>query len=525
MALERTFSIVKPDGVSRNLIGDVYSRFEKAGLRIVAARMTHLSQREAEAFYGVHRERPFFEDLVRYMTSGPVMLQVLEGENAIAKNREIMGATDPKKAAPGTIRADLAESIERNVVHGSDASDTATERNCVLLQRHGAARARVIARFECLYVGRSSTTERVNLLGLTLPGMEAFVREEFDSKPFRARQLMNWIYKRGEARIGNMTDLAKDFRAQLAGARGNQTAGNRDRTKLDGRYAQMAAARRFVSRPSRWCSSRRPTAARCASPARWAACSTARSARPRSRASTAISRRLKSSARCGCAKQQLGFQAGGDRIITNIVLMGMGEPLANFRNVVPAMRIFMEDLCLDISRRRVTLSTSGLVPQIYKLGRRDQLRAGRVAARAKRRASQRTGADQPQAPDCRAAGSVLALPRRTKRPQRHLRIRDARRRERFSRAGARTRAAAGRPPRQGQPHSVQSVSRHALSSARRRWRSSASATSSCARGLIATIRRTRGDDIDAACGQLVGRVQDRTTVRLGQKLISVAVEP
>ena len=125
MALERTLSIVKPDGVGRNLIGEVYRRFETAGLSIIAARMLWLSEREAEGFYAVHRERPFFKDLVRYMTSGPVMVQVLEGENAIARNREIMGATDPKKAAPGTIRADLALSIEQNVVHGSDAPETA----------------------------------------------------------------------------------------------------------------------------------------------------------------------------------------------------------------------------------------------------------------------------------------------------------------------------------------------------------------------------------------------------------------
>ena len=125
MALERTLSIVKPDGVARNLIGEVYRRFEQAGLRVVAARMVHLSQREAEGFYAVHRERPFFKDLVQYMTSGPVMVQVLEGENAILKNREIMGATDPKKAAPGTIRADLAASIEENVVHGSDSAENA----------------------------------------------------------------------------------------------------------------------------------------------------------------------------------------------------------------------------------------------------------------------------------------------------------------------------------------------------------------------------------------------------------------
>jgi nucleoside-diphosphate kinase len=125
MALERTLSIVKPDGVARNLIGDVYRRFEQAGLRIIAARMLHLTTAQAETFYEVHRERPFYRDLVRYMSSGPVIAQVLEGEEAIARNRDIMGATDPKRAAPGTVRADLAESIEANVVHGSDAPETA----------------------------------------------------------------------------------------------------------------------------------------------------------------------------------------------------------------------------------------------------------------------------------------------------------------------------------------------------------------------------------------------------------------
>jgi nucleoside-diphosphate kinase len=125
MALERTLSIVKPDGVAANQIGEVYRRFEAAGLRIIAARMLHLSVAQAEAFYAVHRERPFYKDLVRYMSSGPVIAQVLEGEDAIVKNRDLMGATDPKKAAAGTIRADLAKSIEANVVHGSDAADTA----------------------------------------------------------------------------------------------------------------------------------------------------------------------------------------------------------------------------------------------------------------------------------------------------------------------------------------------------------------------------------------------------------------
>jgi len=125
MALERTFSIVKPDGVARDLIGQVYGRFEKAGLRIVAARMLQLTKAQAEGFYAVHKARPFFNDLVAYMTSGPIIAQVLEGESAVLKHREIMGATDPKKAAPGTIRADLAESIEHNVVHGSDSAENA----------------------------------------------------------------------------------------------------------------------------------------------------------------------------------------------------------------------------------------------------------------------------------------------------------------------------------------------------------------------------------------------------------------
>jgi len=127
VAIERTLSIIKPDGVQKNLIGEVYRRFEQAGLRIVAARMLHLTKAQAEAFYAVHRERPFYKDLVSYMTTGPVIAQVLEGENAVEAHRRIMGATDPKKADPGTIRRDFAASIEENVVHGSDAVETARQ--------------------------------------------------------------------------------------------------------------------------------------------------------------------------------------------------------------------------------------------------------------------------------------------------------------------------------------------------------------------------------------------------------------
>ncbi|MFZ5533640.1 MAG: nucleoside-diphosphate kinase [Pseudomonadota bacterium] len=125
MPLERTLSIIKPDAVAKNVIGQIYGRFEQAGLRIVAARMMQLSQKEAEGFYAVHRERPFFKDLVAFMISGPVMVQVLEGEDAIARHRALMGATDPKKAEPGTIRADFADSIDANAVHGSDSAETA----------------------------------------------------------------------------------------------------------------------------------------------------------------------------------------------------------------------------------------------------------------------------------------------------------------------------------------------------------------------------------------------------------------
>lgn len=125
MAVERTLSIIKPDAVAKNVVGDIYSRFEKAGLRVIAARMEHMTRAEAEGFYDVHRERPFFKALVDFMISGPVMIQVLEGDNAVAKHRDIMGATDPKKAEAGTIRADFADSIDENAVHGSDSLDNA----------------------------------------------------------------------------------------------------------------------------------------------------------------------------------------------------------------------------------------------------------------------------------------------------------------------------------------------------------------------------------------------------------------
>ena len=211
MALERTLSIVKPDGVSRNLIGEVYRRFEKAGLSIIAARMMHLSQREAEGFYAVHRERPFFKDLVKYMTSGPVIVQVLEGENAIAKNREIMGATDPKKAAPGTIRADSRRASSRTWCTAPTRRRPPPSRSRTSSARRSCTRAADAAR--CTHVMNSPA--QTNLLGLAACRAGGVRGASLGSKPFRARQLMNWVYKRGEGSFANMTDLAKDFRAQL----------------------------------------------------------------------------------------------------------------------------------------------------------------------------------------------------------------------------------------------------------------------------------------------------------------------
>jgi nucleoside-diphosphate kinase len=136
MAVERTLSIIKPDAVAKNVVGEIYSRFEKAGLKVIAAKMARLSRGDAEGFYAVHKGRPFFNDLVEFMISGPVMIQVLEGENAIQKNRDLMGATDPKKAAAGTIRADFAQSIDANAVHGSDAPETARDEVAYFFPQH-----------------------------------------------------------------------------------------------------------------------------------------------------------------------------------------------------------------------------------------------------------------------------------------------------------------------------------------------------------------------------------------------------
>ena len=191
MGVERTLSIIKPDAVAKNVIGEIYSRFEAGGLKIVAAQHAcDLSQADAEGFYAVHRGRPFFNDLVKFMVSGPVMVQVLEGEDAIKKNRELMGATDPKKAEKGTIRADFAESIDANAVHGSDAPETAA-----------VEIAYFFPSLQYLFPIKhhaGSAYMSVNLLDFDAKALAGFCAE-IGEKPFRAKQLLRWIHRFGEA--------------------------------------------------------------------------------------------------------------------------------------------------------------------------------------------------------------------------------------------------------------------------------------------------------------------------------------
>src|SRR5262245_18698745 len=209
MAIERTLSIIKPDAVAKNVIGQIYARFEGAGLKVIAARMMQLSRAEAEAFYAVHKARPFFNDLVTFMISGPVMIQVLEGEGAILKNRDLMGATDPKKAAPGTIRADFAQSIDANAVHGSDAPETAHVEiayffsGTELCPRRGDATV--------------VTATKVNLLDYDRNGLRELFAQ-LGEKPYRAEQVMKWIYHRHVTDFVAMTDVGKAPRDTLEAA-------------------------------------------------------------------------------------------------------------------------------------------------------------------------------------------------------------------------------------------------------------------------------------------------------------------
>jgi 23S rRNA (adenine2503-C2)-methyltransferase len=366
----------------------------------------------------------------------------------------------------------------------------------------------------------SPTESRTNLLGLPRAALEAFVAE-LGSKPFRARQLMNWMYKRGEGSIESMTDLAKDFRAQLI-----------ERAEI--RTPEIVTVKRSADDTCKWLlradSSQAFEMVFIPEPGRGTLCISSQvgCALDCSFCSTAqqgFNRNLTTAEIVGqvwLAKRELGFQAGGDRIVTNVVLMGMGEPLANFRNVVPALRILLDDFGFDLSRRRVTLSTSGLVPQIYKLAEEtnvalavslhapdDELRSELVPINRK----------HPIAELLEACWHYIDEQNGRSVTFEYVML------EGVNDSPAQARALAQRL--KGHPAKVNLIPFNPFPGTRytrspppviQRFRDEL-----IQRGVLATIRKTRGDDIDAACGQLAGRVIDRTTVRLGSKVIGVAI--
>jgi 23S rRNA (adenine2503-C2)-methyltransferase len=367
----------------------------------------------------------------------------------------------------------------------------------------------------------SPATSRTNLLGLPRAALETFVAD-LGSKPFRARQLLNWVYKRGEGSIANMTDLAKDFRAQLAEVAEIRTPDivtmqhSSDGTRKWKLSADSSQAFEMVFIPEKdrgtlCISSQVGCLLDCSF------CSTAQQGFNRNLTTAEIVGQV------WLAKKELGFEAGGDRIVTNVVLMGMGEPLANFRNVVPAVRILMDDYGFDLSRRRVTLSTSGLVPQIYKLAEEtnvalavslhapdDELRSELVPINRK----------HPIAELLEACWHYIDEQNGRSVTFEYVMLENVN----DSPAQARALAALLR----GHPAKVNLIPFNPFPGTR--YRRSSQETihkfrdELIQRGVLATIRKTRGDDIDAACGQLAGRVIDRTTVRLGNKTFGVAVQ-
>jgi len=367
----------------------------------------------------------------------------------------------------------------------------------------------------------SPDKSRTNLLGLPRAALETFVAE-LGSKPFRARQLLNWVYKRGEGAIANMTDLAKDFRAQLAEVAEIRTPDivtmqlSSDGTRKWMLSADSSQAFEMVFIPEKdrgtlCISSQVGCILDCSF------CSTAQQGFNRNLTTAEIVGQV------WLAKKELGFEAGGDRIVTNVVLMGMGEPLANFRNVIPAVRILMDDYGFDLSRRRVTLSTSGLVPQIYKLAEEtnvalavslhapdDELRSELVPINRK----------HPIAELLEACWHYIDEQNGRSVTFEYVML------EGVNDSPAQARALAALL--KGHPAKVNLIPFNPFPGTRykrsprvviERFRDEL-----IQRGVLATIRRTRGDDIDAACGQLAGRVIDRTTVRLGNKTFGVVVQ-
>ena len=502
MAIERTLSIIKPDAVAKNVIGKIYSRFESNGLKIVAAKMAWLSPQEAGQFYGVHKERPFFKDLVAFMISGPVMIQVLEGESAIAKNRELMGATDPKKADAGTIRADFAESIDANAVHGSDAPETAAVEIGFLLPRH-----------ERLQRPLSNSRMTVNLLDFDAEGLTAWFAEQGE-KPFRAKQVLRWIHRSGVADFDAMTDIAKSLREKLkAKAVVAPPTVVSDKLSDDGTRKFLidvgngnAVETVFIPEDDRGtlCIS---TQAGCALDC--AFCSTGKQGFNRNLTVAEIIGQL------WLANNAMGAVHGDERVISNVVLMGMGEPLANFENSVTALRLMLDDNAYGLSRRRVTVSTSGLVPVMDRLGDEcpvalavslhapnDKLRDQLVPINQKYPLKELMAACRrylDKAPRDFITFEYIMLD--------GINDSDAHARELL--ALVKTvhckfnlipfNPFPGSPFRRSPAERVRRFADILMRA-----------------GIVTTTRKTRGDDIDAACGQLAGQVQDKTRRTAGR---------
>ena len=488
MTIERTLSIIKPDAVKKNAIGRILARFEAAGLRIVAARMMHLSRAEAEGFYAVHRSRAFFRDLVEFMTSGPVLVQVLEGEDAIAKNRELMGATDPKKAAKGTIRADFADSIDANAVHGSDAPET--------------ARTEVAYFFPACEV---FSRVKANLLGLRRRGAAAlFPGAGREAVPRPPGDALDPPARRGRLRGHERPregDCARSSPPRPASRRRRSSAiplaadGTRKwLLKVDGANAVEAVFIPEASRGTLCVSSQAGCVLDCAF------CSTGKQGFNRNLTSAEIVGQLWLANRL----------IDSERTVSNVVMMGMGEPLLNLDNVLPALRLMLDDNAYGLSRRRVTVSTSGVVPGMDRL--RDECPVALAVSL--------------HAPNDALRDRLVPVNR--KYPLRELLAACNRYLEKAPRdfitfeyvmlegvndgdaRGARARRDRGARALQVQPdsRSIRFRDSEFRRSSPERIRRFAEILQSA--GVTVTTRKTRGDDIAAACGQLAGDVADRT---------------
>ena len=350
MAKERTLSIIKPDGVKKNLIGKIISRFEDADLKVVAAKLIQLDSNLAGSFYEVHKERPFYGELVEYMTSGPVFVSVLEGEGAVAKNREIMGATDPKEAAPGTIRADFAESIGVNTVHGSDSLENAG--------------IEVSFFFPDLQVQMS---EQVHLLEYPRDELADYLREKFSLPAFRARQLIQWLYKRRVCSFDSMTDISLEVRKTL------ESHFQIYRPEISSKQVSKDGTRKYLFKLE---DGSEIESVLIAQPNRYTLCVS-------SQVGCAIGCKFCRTALMGLKRNLSTYEIicqvlavlddckekpldDGSTEFTNMVFMGMGEPLHNVEAVVRALRILNDELGCDFSARKITVSTSGLIPGIEK---------------------------------------------------------------------------------------------------------------------------------------------------------------